>query len=728
MTAGRMILVVALVLMISAFFYWDLGANLTLESLKAQQASLDALVAEDLVLISAGFFLGYVLITALSIPGAAIMTLAAGGMFGLSLGLVIVSFASTIGATLAMLVSRYLLRDQVQRRFQRQMAVINASIEKDSAFYLFTLRLVPVFPFFAVNLLMGMTRIRVPLYFIVSQLGMLAGTIVYVNAGTQLAQVETLTDVVSPTLLGSFVLLGLFPLIAKKLVDWIGAKRVYRGFRKPARFDQDVVVIGAGSGGLVAALIVATLRARVTLVEKDRMGGDCLNTGCVPSKSLIRSAKLAADMRRGHDLGFATPSPVVDFKAVMARVQRIIQTIEPHDSPERYESLGVNVALGRAVVKSPWQVEVQEDSGETRTINTRSIIIATGASPFVPPIKGLAEIDYLTSDNVWQLQEQPERMVVLGGGPIGSELSQAFARLGSDVTQIEAADRVMTREDPEVSELVGRSLQADGVKLLTSHLANAVVTETDGSHALIAEPTDGGDPITVPFDQVMVAVGRKANVAGLGLEDIGVALTDRGTIAVDDFLQTNFPNIYAIGDVAGPYQFTHTASHMAYYAATNALFSTFWRQKVDYRVIPWCTFVSPEVAHVGLSEAEAQSQEVDYEVTRYDVAGLDRALADEEAHGFVKVLTAAGSDRIIGATIVADHAGDLLHEYVLAMKHGLGLGKILATVHVYPTLAEMNKFAASEWRKAHKPDWALELLARFHDWRRGDRYERPRSA
>lgn len=723
MMAGRLVLVVTLMVMVGAFFYWDLGAYLTLESLKAQQTALDALVAADVVLISAVFFVVYVLVTALSIPGAAIMTLAAGGMFGLGLGLLIVSFASTIGATLAMLVSRYLLRDQVQRRFQRQMDAINEGVKKDGAFYLFTLRLVPIFPFFVVNLLMGLTNIRVLVYFIVSQIGMLAGTIVYVNAGTQLAQVSTLSDIVSPALLGSFVLLGLFPLLAKKLMDWIRVRRVYRGFLKPAYFDQDVVVIGAGSGGLVAALIVATLRARVTLVEKDKMGGDCLNTGCVPSKSLIRSAKLAADMRRGHDLGFAAPAPNVDFNAVMERVQRIIKTIEPHDSPERYESLGVDVALGRAVVKSPWQVEVIDDSGEVRTINTRSIIIASGASPFVPPIEGLADIVYLTSDTVWSVREQPERLVVLGGGPIGSEMSQAFARLGSQVTQVEASDRVMTREDPEVSELVGSALQADGVRLLTSHMAKSVLTDTDGGHVLVAEPTEGGEAVQVPFDSIMVAVGRRANVTGFGLEDIGVELTERGTVAVNDFLQTNFPNIYAIGDVAGPYQFTHTASHMAYYAATNALFATFWRQKVDYSVVPWCTFVSPEVAHVGLSETEAVSKGVAYEVTRYDIAGLDRALADEEAHGFVKVLTAMGSDRIIGATIVADHAGDLLHEYVLAMKHGLGLGKILGTIHVYPTLAEMNKFAASEWRKAHKPDWALDLLARFHDWRRGNRHQ-----
>ncbi len=698
----------------AGFFILDLGQYLTLDYIKSQQAQLDGLVAAQPLVIAAAYFLIYVLVTAVSLPGAAIMTLAAGAMFGLWWGLLLVSFASTIGATLAMLVARFVLRDQVSRRFERQINGINKGVEREGAFYLFTLRLVPLFPFFAINLIMGLTKISVPVYFVVSQVGMLAGTLVFVNAGTQLAQVESLAGIISPELLLSFALLGVFPLLGKKLVDIVRARRVLARWDKPKTFDRDVIVIGAGSGGLVAALIVATVKGKVTLIEKHKMGGDCLNTGCVPSKALIRSAKLAADMDRGPALGFRKMKPDFDFADVMDRVQRIIKTIEPHDSVERFEGLGVNVAIGEAKILSPWSVEV---NGQVLT--TRSIIIATGAAPFVPPIKNIEAVDYLTSDNLWDIREMPGRMIVLGGGPIGTELAQALNRLGSQVTQVEMAPRIMSREDPEISLMVTASLEAEGVKVLVNHTAREVLVEKgekDEKFLLVA--TSDGQEKRVAFDQLLVAVGRKANVTGFGLEELGVGITPQGTIEVDDYLRTNYLNIYAVGDVAGPYQFTHTASHMAWFAAVNALFGTFWKFAVDYSVIPWCTFTSPEVARVGISETEAQAQNIAYEVTTFDVAELDRALADEEAHGVVKVITPPGKDTILGVTIVADHAGDLISEYVLAMKYGLGLKKIMGTIHIYPTLAEMNKFAASEWRKKHKPEWALELVGRYHAWRR----------
>lgn len=717
MTKGRVALLVLIALVVAGFFAFDLGQYLTLDYIKSQQAQLDGLVASQPLVIAAAYFLIYVLVTAVSLPGAAIMTLAAGAMFGLWWGLLLVSFASTIGATLAMLVARFFLRDQVSRRFERQINGINKGVEREGAFYLFTLRLVPLFPFFAINLIMGLTKISVPVYFLVSQVGMLAGTLVFVNAGTQLAQVESLAGIISPELLLSFALLGVFPLLGKKLVDIVRARRVLARWDKPKTFDRDVIVIGAGSGGLVAALIVATVKGKVTLIEKHKMGGDCLNTGCVPSKALIRSAKLAADMDRGPALGFRKMKPDFDFADVMDRVQRIIKTIEPHDSVERFEGLGVNVAIGKAKILSPWSVEV---NGQVLT--TRSIIIATGAAPFVPPIKNIEAVDYLTSDNLWDIREMPGRMIVLGGGPIGTELAQALNRLGSQVTQVEMAPRIMSREDPEISLMVTASLEAEGVEVLVNHTAREVLVEKGekgekGEKYLLVSTSDGQEK-RVAFDQLLVAVGRKANVTGFGLEELGVGITQQGTIEVDDYLRTNYLNIYAVGDVAGPYQFTHTASHMAWFAAVNALFGTFWKFAVDYSVIPWCTFTSPEVARVGISETEAQAQNIAYEVTTFDVAELDRALADEAAHGVVKVITPPGKDTILGVTIVADHAGDLISEYVLAMKYGLGLKKIMGTIHIYPTLAEMNKFAASEWRKKHKPDWALELAGRYHAWRR----------
>ncbi len=710
MNKGKIVLILIFAILVSAFIYFDISRLLTLDYLKSQQGTLLDLFEENPLAAGVGYFLMYVAVTAVSLPGAAIMTLAGGAIFGFGWGLLIISFASSIGATLAMLAARFILRDQVKRRFGRQLEKIDRGIEREGAFYLFTLRLVPVVPFFVINLVMGLTNIRTSVFYLVSQAGMLAGTIVYVNAGTQLARIDSLSGILSPELLASFVFLGFFPLIARKIVDIARSRKVLRKWKKPASFDRDLIVIGAGSGGLVAAVIGVTVQAKVTLIEKNRMGGDCLNTGCVPSKALIRSAKFAADMRRGESLGFSNMEPVFEFADVMERVQRVIAAIEPHDSVERFEGLGVDVEIGEAEILTPWSVRING-----KVLTTRNFIIATGAEPFVPPIEGIDDVDFLTSDNIWDLRELPGRLVVLGGGPIGTELTQTFARLGSQVTQVERAPQIMTREDPEIAALVADTLRREGVTVLTGYGATEVVVE-QGEKFLVCE---GKETLKLPFDRLLVAVGRKANVHGFGLDELGIEITGQGTIAVDEYLRTNCPNIFAVGDVAGPYQFTHTASHMAWYATVNALFGAFRKFRVDYSVVPWSTFCTPEVARVGLNETEAKLRNIDYEVTRYDVGDLDRAIADEEGHGVVKVLTVPGKDRILGVTIAADHAGDLISEYVLAMRHGLGLNKILGTIHIYPTLSEMNKFAASEWRKNHKPEWALDIAGKYHRWRRG---------
>jgi len=708
---SKYLVIMIIALLGGAFFYFDLGHFLSLDFLKSSQAELAELVNDRPLVSGLAFFGVYIAVTALSLPGAAIMTLAAGAIFGIAWGLLIVSFASTIGATLAMLVSRFVLRDQVMKSFGGKLKAIDEGIEKDGAFYLFTLRLVPAFPFFAINLLMGLTKLSVPVFFLVSQIGMLPGTLVFINAGTQLAQIESLQGILSPALIGSFILLGLFPLIAKKIVDYVKATKILRAYPKPKSFDRDVIVIGAGSGGLVASLIAATVKAKVTLIEKDKMGGDCLNTGCVPSKSIIRSAKLMADMKRGQDLGLKTMIPDFEFSDIMERVQRIIKTIEPHDSVERFEGLGVDVEQGFGKILSPYSVEVNG-----KVLTTRNIIIATGARPFVPPIKNIEKIDYLTSDNLWDIREQPNRLVILGGGPIGTELTQAFARMGSDVTQVEALPAILNREDPEISQMMSEKLKSEGVNVLVDTMATGVEIVGENKFLIVESK---GETSKLGFDELIVAVGRKANVTGFGLEELGVEIARQGTVVVDEYLRTNYPNIYAIGDVAGPYQFTHTASHMAWFATVNALFGSFKKFKVDYRVVPWATFTSPEVARVGINETEAEASGIEYEIATYDVSDLDRALADEEAFGLVKVITPKGKDKILGVTIVADHAGDLISEYVLAMKHGLGLKKIMGTIHIYPTLAEMNKFAASEWAKSHKPEWALNIAEKYHEMRRG---------
>ena len=706
---------VVVVLAVVLYRHFELGRLLTLDQLKASRDALVGAYQARPVQTLAIYFVVYVLATALSIPGALILTLAGGAMFGLGIGLLVVSFASSLGALLAFLAARYLLRDTVQSRFGRSLAPINDGVQRDGTFYLLTLRLVPVFPFWLINLLMGLTPIGAARFYLVSQIGMLAGTAVYVNAGTQLAAIRTPGDILSAGLLGSFVLLGLFPLLAKAVVGWLQARKLYAGWTRPARFDRNLVVIGAGAGGLVSAYIAAAVKAKVTLIEGHRMGGDCLNFGCVPSKALIRAAKAARQVRKADAFGVAGGPGTVDFAAVMRRVHRVIADIEPHDSVERYTGLGVEVLQGHARITSPWTVEVALADGGTQTLTTRNIVIAAGARPFVPPIPGLDAVGVLTSDTVWGLTELPARLVVLGGGPIGCELAQSFARLGSAVTQVEMAPRLMGREDPEVSALVEASLKADGVNVLIGH--QAVRAEiVAGEKRLVVR--QGAQEIAVPFDALLCAVGRTARVTGYGLEELGIPLTPRGTIETKDHLQTRYPNIYAVGDVAGPFQFTHTAAHQAWYAAVNALFGRFRKFRADYRVVPWTTFTDPEVARVGLSESDAQAQGIAVEVTRYGIDDLDRAIADGTAHGFVKVLTVPGKDRILGVTIVGEHAGDLLAEYVLAMKHGLGLNKILGTIHTYPTLSEANKYAAGEWKRAHAPQKLLQWVARYHAWER----------
>jgi len=703
---------------IVAVFAFDLHSLLTLDSLKNRLEQFREFQTESPFMVAGVFFAAYVAVTAFSIPGAAVMTLAAGALFGLLQGLIIVSFASTIGATLAFIGARYLLRDSVQAKFGNRLKAINEGVEREGAFYLFTLRLVPVFPFFLINLLMGLTSMKALTFFWVSQLGMLAGTVVYVNAGTELAKIDSLSGILSPGLILSFVLLGIFPLIAKKVTDKIKARKVYAQWTKPAKFDRNMVVIGAGAAGLVSSYIAAAVKAKVTLIEAHKMGGDCLNFGCVPSKALIKSAKLAHQMRHAENYGLHATTPSFSFKAVMARVHEIIKAIEPHDSVERYTGLGVDVIQGYAKIIDPWTVEVKHNSGETSRLTARSIVIAAGAEPVVPPLPGIETSGYLTSDTLWdefaKREELPKRLVVLGGGPIGSELSQAFARLGSQVTQVELGDRIMVREDPEISEMAMASMRADGVNILTQH--KAVRFERKGDQKiLIAEHK--GQTVEIEFDDIICAVGRKARLKGYGLEDIGVE-TNR-TVVTNEYLETLYPNIFAAGDVAGPYQFTHVAAHQAWYAAVNALFGHFKKFKADYSVIPWATFTDPEVARVGLNEQDAKEQGIAYEVTRYGIDDLDRAIADSDAHGVVKVLTVPGKDKILGVTIAGVHAGDLLAEFVLAMKHGLGLNKILGTIHTYPTLAEANKYAAGEWKRAHAPEKLLVWLGKYHAWRLG---------
>ncbi len=693
---------------ITAYFLFDLGQYLNLETLRERRDQLLAFTESNLLLMIAGYMLVYVVMAALSVPGAAVMTLAGGALFGVLIGTVAVSFASTIGATLVFLAARFLFRDSIQERFGKRLKAINAGVERDGAFYLLALRLVPVFPFWLINLLMALTSIRTWTYYWVSQLGMLPATLVYVNAGTQLAQIDSMGDILSPGLISAFVLLGLLPLLLRWILGFLKRRKVYASHTRPAAFDYNLVVIGAGAAGLVSAYIGATVKARVALIEKNAMGGDCLNTGCVPSKALLRTARLMAETRNSQRYGIRKINTELEFGEVMSRVHQVIKKIEPHDSPERYRNMGVDVIEGKATLVSPWEVEVNG-----KRLSARSIVLATGAEPLVPPIEGLETTEYLTSDTLWDLKELPERLVVLGGGPIGSELTQAFTRLGSSVTVVEMAPRLLPREDKEAGELLAEHLEHDGATVATGHKALRV----ENGKTLVCE--HDGQEVAFEFDRLLVALGRKTRIDGYGLDKLGVRLDNRGRIETDGFQRTNFPNIYVCGDAAGPYQFTHVASHQAWSAAVNALISPFWSFRTSYRAIPWVTFTDPEVARVGLSEDEAVEQEIEFDVTIYPLDDLDRAIAESADYGFVKVLTEPGKDRILGVTIVGAQAGEMLPEFVLAMNHGLGLNKIMSTIHVYPTWSEGNKYAAGEWKKANKPEKLLAWAERFFTFRRG---------
>jgi pyruvate/2-oxoglutarate dehydrogenase complex dihydrolipoamide dehydrogenase (E3) component/uncharacterized membrane protein YdjX (TVP38/TMEM64 family) len=711
----KWLLLLALALGIAAFFVFDLGRFFSLAYIKGAQAEFAALYANNPLLVIAVYSLIYIVVFATALPVGAVLTLVGGALFGLWVGTFVVSMASTLGATLSFLAARYLLGDSVRNKFGARLAEVDKGIEREGAFYLFTLRLIPVIPPGIINVLFGLTKMRTWTFHWVSQLGMLIGTAVYVNAGTQLGKLESARGILSPGLGLSLVLLGIFPLIAKKIVDAIKARRVYAPWadKKPKTYDRNMVVIGAGAAGLVTSYIAAAVKAKVTLVENHKMGGDCLNYGCVPSKALIKTATLARQMRHSADYGIQRAEFTLDFAQVMDRVARVVREVEPHDSVERYAGLGVDVQIGTAKIIDPWHVQITKEDGTVQVLSTKTIVVATGARPFVPPLPGLDAVGYFTSDTLWGLRVQPKRLVVLGGGPIGCELAQSFARLGCEVTQIEMAPRIMIREDEDVSVYAQKALEADGVKVLTQH--KALRCEKIGDDKFIIVEVAGKE-LRVGFDELLCAVGRSARLTGFGLQELGV--TVGRTVQVNDYLETNFPNILAAGDVAGPYQFTHTAAHQAWYAAVNALFGTFKRFKVDYSVIPWATFIDPEVARVGLNEQEAKEKGITYEVTRYGIDDLDRAIADSAAHGWVKVLTVPGKDKILGVTIVGVHAGDLLAEYVLAMKHGLGLNKILGTIHTYPTLAEANKYAAGEWKRAHQPLALLKWVERFHTWRR----------
>ncbi len=707
MAVSKYLVVLIIGLAATAFLLFDGQQYLSLEFFRD-------LYARQPLLSSVVYFLVYILITGLSLPGAALLTIVGGMIFGLWLGVALVSFASSIGATLAFLASRFILKDWVQRKFATYLRSINQGVEKDGGFYLFSLRLIPLFPFWVINLAMGLMPIRTSTFYWVSQLGMLAGTIVFVNAGVSLGAVEEFSaaGILTPQLILSFALLALFPWLARQALELVKRRQALAGYRRPKRFDANLLVIGAGSAGLVSAYIAATVKAKVMLIEKAQMGGDCLNTGCVPSKALIRAAKSVVDIERAGQFGVDGGAPKVDFAAVMGRVHQVIKQIEPHDSVERFTNLGVDCLAGEARFVSPWQVEVNG-----RLLSAEKIILATGASPIIPPIPGLADIQPLTSENLWQLQTLPERLLIIGGGAIGCEMAQAFQRLGSQVTLVEAMPQLLSNEDKDLAAGVSNSLAAEGVQIMTG--CKLLSVESEGAERRAVIGAAGDKPVNMEFEHILLAVGRRANTSGFGLQELGVALNKNGTVSVDQYLRTSCPTIFACGDVAGPYQLTHAAGHQAWYAGVNALFGQFKKFAADYSVMPQVIFTDPQLARVGLNELEAAARGIDVEVTVYDLADLDRAIVDGDAKGMVKVLTAPGTDRILGAAVLGPQAGELITQFVTAIKHNLGLNKILGLIHSYPTLSEANKYVAGEWKRKHVPQRLLRWAEKYYRWKLG---------
>ncbi|MCI5066636.1 FAD-dependent oxidoreductase [bacterium] len=683
----------------------------TIAGVQSQREALQSEILQHPLRSALLYFVLYIAVTGLSLPGAAVMTLAGGALFGFWRGLLLVSFASTAGATIAFLLSRTLFRDIVQAKFPTAISKVNAGLSREGGFYLFALRLVPAFPFFLINIAFGVTKMSTVLFVLISQAGMLPGTAVYVFAGQQLGEIERVNDILDGELLLAFALLGITPLLLKRVVERIRRSHLQEG-APPKHCEYNLVVIGAGAAGLVTSYIAAAAKAKVALIEREeQMGGDCLNTGCVPSKALLRCAKAHAELRDAHRFGIPESSGASSFTAVMERVRSTVQKIAPHDSRERYEKLGVDCIQGEARVISPHLVQVEE-----HTLTTKNIVIATGATPLIPPIPGLPEVSYRTSETIWSLQTLPKRLVIVGGGPIGCEMAQAFQRLGSQVTLIERGEQLLGHMDPCAGELIGDQLRKEGVTVLLSSEVQQCSSSRDGEIFLTVQMRENS--LELSCEELLIAVGRRANTAGLGLEEIGVELRADGSIESDSSLRTSIPNIFGCGDVTGPYRLTHAAGHQAWHAALNALLRPFYSFSVDYSIIPQTIFTDPEVAHVGLTAKEAEERKLAVTTTRYAFQDLDRAITDGAEDGTIQVLTKGRSDTILGVTIVGNHAGEILSEYVLAMKHGIGMNGILSTVHAYPTFAEANKHVAGVWKRSLQPKWLFPLLRTFHSWRR----------
>ena len=701
------------------FYFYGLDGYLSLQYISESQASFRQQFIASPIKISFFYSLIYILVTTFSLPGAAVLTLLAGALFPFLTALIIVSFSSTIGATLAMVITRFLYHDIIKDRFPKAYQLVEKGLTREGAKFLFFLRLVPIFPFFVVNYVFAVTRIPVLIFAFVSQIGMLPGTIVYINAGHQLSSIKGLDGIFSPGILFSFGLLATFPFVMKFFVNRYRYRKIYRSYKKPKSYDANLVVIGGGSAGLVGAYMGAASKAKTILIEEDKMGGDCLNTGCVPSKAILHVAEEVHITQKilGKKIVKGTAKKEIDFLKVISHVKQSIKKIEPHDSIDRYTKLGVECIKGKAKILDPFTVKTNG-----RIIKTKAILVATGASPIIPDIEGKEKVqsDILTSNSIWDLKKLPQKLLIIGGGAIGCEMSQAFSRLGSKVTLVEAQSRILLGEDIETAKLMERVLTKEGVQILTNTKLESFHSKKSGRKA-INEATlkKGKKQLKIAFSKVLIAVGRKATTSGFGLEELGIEKHPDGRIVINDYMQTNIPNVYAAGDVSGPFQLTHAAGHQGWHAVIHALYGFAYAPKINYSLMPTCVYTSPEVASVGLREQDAVKRKEGYEITQFDLKELDRAIVDENTEGFVRVITPWKKNNILGVTIVAKGASNLLLEFLATMKNKKRLNSILGTIHPYPSLGEANKYVASKWLKNHTSEEAMEKVKKFNTWRLG---------
>lgn len=701
---------IALAIFVSAciviYFLFDIGQYASFDFIQEKRYIFSDYYNNNKLFVVIIFFVVYLLVTALAIPSATILTLLAGSIFGFWAGFIIVSFASSIGATITFLMSRFMLFEYFSSKYHKKSVAINESIEKEGHFYLLTLRLVPLVPFFMVNIVMGLTSIKTRIFYIVSQIGMLPATMIYVFTGTKLSQIDSLNDVLSVDIIIALVLLGIFPLIAKKVISIFKSRGVYKKYNRPKKFDYNLIVIGGGAAGLVSSYIASSVKAKVLLIEENKTGGDCLNTGCVPSKALINSAKVINYIKNCRKYGIKKANLKFDFADVIANVKSKIVKIEPHDSFERYKKLGVHCIKGKAQIIDPFSVKIND-----KVFTSPKMIIATGASPFIPKFKNIDQVNYLTSDTVWNLKDLPKKLVIIGGGAIGCELGQAFARMGSNVTIIESQNNIVSKEDSEIIHYLSKSFKKDGVNIKTEH---EVIGFEKNRRQQYVVCKHGNKDVNIEFDQVLISLGRKPNISNFGLEDLKIINNKQSQITTNKFLQTNFPNIYACGDVQTPYQFTNVASHEAWYACINALFSSFKKFAISYSHIPYAIFTDPQVARLGINEKFAKKNNIEFEITTFDLSDLDRAIIDGNDQGFIKVMTKPKSDRILGVTIIGENSAEIIAEFVLAMKNNIGLKKILGTSHIYPSYAETNKYVAGNWQKNNQPRKIMKALEWYH--------------